>query len=116
MPRYEVRLEAQDGSGHFRVTRLMAEDEKAAQKACERKELELVLYQLSDADKAEILEATGAKTLAGVPKAAKLDASDKEKAPFRALDPAHRARLAAHRQEEPFKVVSVTEVPDRGGK
>ena len=110
MALFEVRLEAQDGSGHYRITRLQADDADAARKQCERKELELVLYQLTPADEQAVLKAAKADTLDDVPHTAALDAPAEEKAAFRALSPEHRAKVHAHRQEEPYAVVSVEEV------
>lgn len=110
MARYEVRLEARDGSGHFRITRLEAADKDEARRRCERMELERVVFTLSEADKAEMLERNEIKEL---PTPAARDASDEEKAAFRALATPDRARLHAHLQEEPYKVVSVTAVKER---
>jgi hypothetical protein len=110
VPRYEVRLEAPDDSGHFRITRLTADSAEAAQKHCERKELELVIYQLSAPVEAAMLKAHKADSLDDLPFAAPLDADDEEKAAFRKLDAGDRAKLNAHRQDEPYKVVSVDEV------
>lgn len=110
MPRYEVRLEAQDGSGHFRLTRLVTDTAEQARRRCERLELRNVLFQLSDEQTAELLERYEAATLDELPRPAALDADLSEKQPFRALQTPDRARLTAHRQEQPYAVVSVREV------
>lgn len=119
MARYEVRLEAQDDSGHFRVTRLDAASKEEAKRTCERRELELVLYEITADEEKALLERAAdagvkAKSIADLPRPAALDATDEEKAAFRALDGADRARLNAHHQEKPYEVVSVTEVKTGG--
>jgi hypothetical protein len=127
MPRYEVRLEAQDGTGHFRVTRLDAADKDDAKRQCERMELKRVLFELTDDQKHELLEryevdvkATGPegvltsadleKGIGELPIPAALDASADDKAEFRALAVEDRARLHTHFQSEPYEVVSVEKV------
>lgn len=116
MPLYEARLEATDGSGHFRVTRLQAADKKTAERQVRRLELRRVLYEISDEDAAAILdrveEASGKRpdSIDELPKAAPLDASDEQKAAFRALDVADRARLHTHFQTEPYELVSIEAV------
>lgn len=100
MPRFEVRLESQDdmrddGTPHFRITRLVAEDEAAAVAHCRRKEYELAAFRL-DADRLAELEAAEAE----------LEEGDR-------LAGRDRAHLAVHRQEAPYDVVSVTELEER---
>lgn len=131
MPRFEVRLEAPDDSGHFRLTRLDAPDADAARDRCQRTEYALAAYQLSDDDAASLLERARAKVkgtgekgrvtrgdleaaLEKLPKPAALDAPPEEKAEFfEAFQREDRGRLAAHFQAEPYEVVSVTEVKGR---
>ena len=99
MPRYEVRLEAQDafredGSPHYRLTRLVADDESAARRHCERMEMRSVLFELppDELERIEVIEADPDQRLAGQDK----------------------GRLFVHRQQRPYEVVSVTELPARG--
>lgn len=110
MPRYEVRLEAQDGSGHFRLTRLLAADADAARRHCERLELRNVLFELDAEQRHALLGKYEAGSLEELPRPAAVDASLEEKQPFRALETQDRARLQAHFQELPYRVVSVEEV------
>lgn len=56
LKRYEVTLEAQDGTGHYRTTRLSAPSADHARKACERKELEMVLWQIPDERIVDLIE------------------------------------------------------------
>lgn len=120
--RYEVRLEAQDGSGHFRVMRLDADTKQAARRACERKELEMVLWEIPDDRIVDLLERAGlavpesrarADLIAALeqfPKPAKIDAPREEKRVFLdSLTQGDRAMLHTHFQEQPYKVVSVKE-------
>lgn len=98
MPKYRVRLESpdmmqDDGSPHCRVTTLTVADEDAARWVCEQKEAELCIHQYSSDDLA-VLEQKEA---------------DAEEAGER-LPGAIRGRLAAHRQTQPFEIVSVEEV------
>lgn len=101
MPRYEVRLESpdmmrDDGTHHFRRTVLVADDEDAARRRCERSELAQVLFELPP-DELERLEA--------------IDAD-----PEQELQGADKGRLFQHRQEQPYQVVSVTELPPARGE
>lgn len=93
MPRYEVRLESpdlarEDGTPHFRITRLDAPNGDEARVWCRRKEYELAGWQMPSA---ELEDAEHA------------EADD-------SLTSQQRGRLAAHRQSEPYEVVSVTEI------
>ena len=114
MPRFEVRLEAQDGSGHFRQTSGYFPDKKAAQRHCERMELRRALFTLDAEQAADLCERYGVTSVDELPKAAPRAASDAKKAPFRELKPQDRSRLHAHYQEQPYKVVSV-ELSEKGG-
>lgn len=109
MSRYEVRLEAPDGSGHFRVVRLDAADEHDARRQCERKELELVLFELPAEARADICKRHDVSSIDELPAAPPLDAAHEDNAAFRALPKEDRAHLHAHYQEKPYEVVSVTE-------
>ena len=115
MELFEVRLEAQDGSGHFRITHLEAEDKAAAKRHCERLEFQKAGFELSQEQIDDLLARYEVASLDDLPKAAPLSASAEEKAPFRALATQDRARLHAHFQEQPYKVVSVKKRPARGG-
>jgi hypothetical protein len=84
--RYEVRLEDPD-SDEFRVTTLEAEDSAAARERCQEMERRAVAYRLSDDEVKEAEAAERDGTLAGTQK----------------------GRLFVHRQEKPYKVVSVKE-------
>jgi hypothetical protein len=110
MPRYEVRLEAQDDSGHFRITRLEADGPDGARRACERLELKRVLFELSDEQKQDLCARYEVASIDELPAPAPYDSPPAEKAAFRALDTADRSRLHAHYQELPYAVVSVEEV------
>lgn len=110
MPRYEVRLEAQDGSGHFRVTRLEADNADAARRHCERLELRNVLFEIPEEQRVELCAKYGVDYLDELPRPAALDADAAAKASFRALETDDRARLNAHYQEQPYLVASVEEV------
>lgn len=101
MPRYEVRLEAQDafredGSPHFRLTTLEAPDEAAAIAACERAEYRRAAYRLDPGDLARL--------------------EDIEADPEQELAGQEKAQLYTHRQAKPYLVVSVTELPGRSGE
>lgn len=127
MPRYEVRLEAQDGSGHFRLTRIDAPTKQAAKRVCERRELEMVLWEIPDDRIVDLLQRAGVDVpkadgggpptreqlvaaLEQFPKPAKLSASREEKRVFLdSLSQGDRAMLHTHFQEQPYKVVSVKE-------
>lgn len=87
MPRFRVRLE--NGDGEFRLTALVAENEKAAREACERMEHQRAAYQLTP-DALEDFEAR--------------ESAD-EKTPGDA-----RWGLVVHRQSKPYKVVNVEKV------
>jgi hypothetical protein len=108
--RYEVRLEAQDGSGHFRITRLYAADADEARRRCEQDEYLRAGFALSAQQQAELCERYEVKSIDELPQPAALDASPEEKESFRELETPDRARLHAHYQERPYKVVSVEEV------
>lgn len=128
MRRFEVKLEAQDGSGHFRVVRLAAPSKEKAREHCERTEYAIAAWQLDEQRAAELLDTYAPKkvnvpdgegrlaalheALENLPKPAALDAKPEKKAPFLELDARARGLLQTHFQTEPYKVVSVQEVKD----
>jgi hypothetical protein len=98
MPKFKVRLESPDqmrdnGEPHFRVTSLVADDEAAVRRAVERMEYRKAMYELPAGD------------LKDAEKAEKQAASENRRA-----DAQTRMRLAIHRQEKPYEVVSVEEI------
>jgi hypothetical protein len=109
MPLYEFRLEAQDGSGHFRQGTIEADTKDVAQATLEMRELEYTLYRLGDDpnwDQAAAEALHGADTLdaaLALPKGEKMPAH---------LPPKVRAKLALHRQAKPYKIVKLTERMD----
>lgn len=107
MPRYDVRLEAQDGSGHFRTTSVEAADKKEARQKIERNEYALAAFQLDAEQQRDLCDRYDAKSVDELPKPAARDASDEDKAPFRALEARDRGLLVSHWQEQPYKVVSI---------
>jgi hypothetical protein len=121
---FEFRTEAQDGSGHFRRGQIEAESREAAKAALERQEFQRAAYQI-DPDRArQVLEAAGVKVpsaaqladlhkeLEALPKPAKPEASEEDKAEFRQFSVNHRAWLNIHRQEQPYKLVHLRKVGD----
>jgi hypothetical protein len=98
MPKFKVRLESPDqmrdnGEPHFRVTSLEAEDEDAVRRVVERMEYRKAMYEL------------GPDALKAAEKAEKQAESEN-----RRPDAQTRMRLAVHRQEKPYEVVSVEEI------
>lgn len=96
MPRFEVLLESPDltknGKPCFRVTRVQCDTEDEAVAFCRRAEFEQAAFQIVDAaGLAVLLEAEADGTIA------KQD----------------KATLYAHRQVEPYDIVSVTEIEGR---
>lgn len=110
MALFRVRLEAQDGSGHFRQTTLEAADKAAAKRFCERGELRRVLYEMPEDLQAELCAKYDVQSIDDLPRPGALGAPADERAPFRELDGNARARLQAHYQSEPYKIVKVEEV------
>lgn len=139
MPRYRVRAESPDakrgdGEPHFRETTLLADDEDAARRRVERREMATAAHEYPPAALAE-LEAQEAGALAA--SAAARDAARgaaEDYARDAGLDDAAVAaagtvaadaipdgrpsatvamQLASHRQQHPYVVVSVDEIPDR---
>jgi hypothetical protein len=107
MPLFRVRLEAQDGSGHFRSTSLEAPDKEAAKRFCERMELKRVLFEIPAQMQAALCAEYEVDSIDDLPKATARSAADEDKAAFRALKGNDRARLHAHYQSEPYKVTKV---------
>lgn len=94
MKLFRVRLEAQDDSGHYRETDIQAPDTDTAQAWCEQHERKLAAFTLSDA---EVQKLEKLEQKPGHPRLGQLAG-------------ANRAHLIAHRQQEPYKVVSVKEL------
>lgn len=109
MPLFRVRLEAQDGSGHFRQTTGEFADKAAAKRHCERMELKRVLFEMPADLAAAICAEAVVESVDELPKPLPRDASDADKAAFRALKGDTRARIDAHFQTEPYKVTKVEE-------
>lgn len=93
MPKFRFRLEAQDDSGHYREGTGVFDSEAEARAYLEQKEQGAAAYRL---DTDELKEAE---------KAAKDAASNGVAAPGNV-----RAKLALHRQAEPYKLVKLEEV------
>lgn len=93
MPRFRVRLEAQD-SDEFRETDLVADDKDAAKAWCEERERRSVAFRIGDDEAAELAKQRQADTHRPADEAPALLGRDK-------------ARLLTHEQTEPYKVASV---------
>jgi hypothetical protein len=107
MPLYQFRLEAQDGSGHFRQGTIAASSKEEAKLVLEERERDFAAFTLDDERVAELLQTHGADSLDALPKAAPLKATEEEKAEFRALPVRDRAHLNLHRQAKPYKLVKL---------
>lgn len=110
MPKYAIRLESPDlvneaGEPHFREVRLSADDEAAAVARCEQKERELAAHRYPDDD--EAARERGEEE-ADVTRWERIKADCE--AAGEPVPKNIRARLAVHRQTEPYRVVSVEEV------
>lgn len=112
MPLYDVRLEAADGSGHFRNSTIAADSEKEARDTLEAREREYELYRLDTAEIAALEETYGKaliqKALA-LPKEAKL--SEHVDLPSNV-----RTTLVLHRQPKPYKIVSLKARAETGAE
>lgn len=91
MPKYVARLEAQDGSGHYRRSAIQADTVEEARAILEQREQKYASFQLNPADLDE-LEAKEA----ALPEGARLAGKE-------------RAQLAFHRQALPYTLVSIEE-------
>lgn len=103
MPVFDVRLEAQDGSGHYRHSAIQAADADEARATLEGREREYEMYRLDTAEIGELEREHGSDVIAEAleaPKEAKMPAG---------LPANVRAKLAIHRQSKPYKIVSVKE-------
>jgi len=107
MPIFHFRLEAQDGSGHFRQGSIESESEAHARMVLEERERDNAAFQLDDGRIAELLDEHGAESLDELPHAAAAKASEAEKAAFRALPVRDRSHLNLHRQTKPYRLVKL---------
>lgn len=108
MPRYEVRLESpdrfrDDGSPHYRLTRLVADDAEAARAICEAQERKLTDYEMPGDELARVVKDHRLDEDALAEGAVVGD-------PGKPLKGTDRGRLFAHLQAAPYEVVSVTEI------
>ena len=110
MPLYSFRLEAQDGSGHFRQGTTEAESKDDARNWLELQELQKATFRLTDERAAELCDEYGADSVDELPKVPKLGAPQEAKAAFRAMTVRDRAHLNIHRQTKPYKLVKLEEV------
>lgn len=102
MPIYEFRLEAQDDSGHFRRGTIEAVDKADAKRTLEEREQVNALYRL-DQDELAALEAKEQAHRE------QLEADGLLTPQTKLLAGKERATLALHRQEMPYKLVSLKE-------
>ncbi len=102
---FEFRLEAQDDSGHFRQGTVEAENKSAATEWLLNREDEYALYRL-DTDELSGLESKESDHRASLEAAGTLTTQTK------LLAGRERAMLALHRQEKPYKLVSLSERKD----
>jgi len=102
MPSYEFRLEAQDESGHFRRGTVEAVSKEEAQRFLLEREEVYALTRLDTEELAE-LEAKEEAHRADLESKGLLDSQT------RLLAGKERADLAIHRQEKPYKLVSLKE-------
>lgn len=102
MKLFQFRLEAQDGSGHFRRGTIEAESKDQARAILEEREQVSALYRL-DTDELSELEAKEAAHRAD------LEAKGALTPQTKLLAGRERAQLALHRQEQPYKLTSLSE-------
>jgi len=112
VPIFSFRLEAKDGSGHFRQGRIEAPDETAARVILQKREFDRAVYQMPDELAAEICEAYGVKSVDDLPSRAPIGAPQEDSADFRTLEVRYRANLNIHRQAEPYELTDLEEVKD----
>lgn len=110
MPVYAFRLEAQDGSGHFRRGRIAADSEDEARETLEGREYEYALTALTTDEIAELVigYGLGVEEALELPPEGKISEVTDEQG--RPLPPVVRAKLATHRQADPYKLVELEEV------
>lgn len=101
MPRFEVRLEStdhfqDDGTPHFRVTRLDADTPEAAREYCQEHEFKLVGFRIPAERLAELQ--------------AVIDDHPRGVLGLKGTD---RGHYVIHHQTVPYQVVSVAEVEGR---
>lgn len=107
---FDFRLEAQDGSGHFRQGRISANDRAEAKRVLEEREAAFAAFELPEERQAEIAEENGYESFDAIPKVPKMGSSDEERAEFRSLPVRDRAHVNLHRQAKPYKLVKLEEV------
>ena len=110
MPTFRFRLEAQDGSGHFRSGTTEAETRDAAKSFLEEREAQFVAFTLDDERAAELCKIYGVESVDELPSPAPASASEADKAAFRELAVRDRSHVNLHRQSKPYKLVSLVEV------
>lgn len=109
MPAYSFRLEAPDGSGHFRVGTIYTDTEEEARALLEFREHRRAAFKMNEDQEAEVLANAGVDSIDDLPERADIGAPPEDSAAFRALPAAHRAWVATHRQAQPFDLVSLEE-------
>lgn len=102
MPIYEFRLEAQDDSGHFRRGTIAAESKDEAKRYLLEREEVSALFRL-DTEELAALETKEAAHRDELESKGLLTSQTKF------LAGKERADLALHRQEHPYKLVSLSE-------
>jgi hypothetical protein len=110
MPLYRFRLEAQDGSGHFRSGQTEAGSEDEARVQLGLREYRFAAYKLDPDREAILLEEYDVGSLEDLPHPAPVEASEEEKAEYRGLKGQHRTWLVMHRQAAPYELVELEEV------
>lgn len=88
MPRYYARLEATDGSGHFRFVTIHADSEAEARAAIMRREHGFAAFRLDTDELADVEKQAAQAEKQGVP-----------------VPPDARSKLALHHQTEPYELV-----------
>jgi hypothetical protein len=112
MPIFRFRLEAQNDSGHYRSGSINADTKEAAQLFLEEMERDRAAYQMPTDRQTELCDQYGVAGIEDLPNAAPVDASEDEKALFRQLAVRDRSHLNLHRQEKPYKLVTLEQVGD----
>lgn len=88
MPRYYARLEATDGSGHFRFISIHSPSEEEARAVLERREQTFAAFRLDTEELAECERLIAEAEAEG-----------------KAAPPDVRSKLALHNQAEPYELV-----------
>lgn len=112
MPKFAFRLEAQDGSGHYRVGSGVFDSEQEAREHLEQKERQIVDYRLTieQVDELVALALPEGDDKARVKLAKELVDKGLDADGFRGLPPRVRAAVATHQQAGPYKLVKLEEV------